>query len=120
MATLNTHYVTTPGPDTQATVDLYIDNPDALGGGSAPGDNSITTSMLQANSVTNEKIANGTIQASKLASGVIPTIPGNATTETPGLVKQAAAVGDVSAAPTQQEFNGLLAALRAAGVLATA
>lgn len=107
MSTLNTHYVTTPGPDTQATVDLYIDNPDALGGGSAPGDNSITTAMLQ----------NGAVTAAKIASGVIP---GNASTSTPGLVKQAAAVADISAAPTQQDFNGLLAALRTAGILASA
>lgn len=104
-------------PSGGAVEECYIEDlPD--GGGSTPGDNSITTSMLQANSVTNEKIADGTIQASKLASGVIPTIPGNATKETPGLVKQAAAVGDVSAAPTQQDFNGLLAALRTANIIA--
>ena len=109
MSTLNTHYVTTPGPDTQATVDLYIDNPDALGGGggSTPGDNSITTAMLQ----------NGAVTAAKIASGVIP---GNASTSKAGLVKQAAAVADISAAPTQQDFNGLLAALRTAGILASA
>lgn len=34
MATLNAHYVKEPGPDSQATVDMYIDNPDELGGGS--------------------------------------------------------------------------------------
>lgn len=114
MATLNTHYVTTPGPDTQATVDLYIDNPGALGGGgSAPGDNSITTSMLQAGAVTNDKIAEGTIQAAKLAPGVIPTAPGNATTETPGLVKQAAHVDGSDGA-------AIVAALVAAGLMASA
>lgn len=67
-------------------------------GGSTPGANTITTAMLQANAVTNDKIADGTIQAAKLASGVIPTIPGNATTATPGLVKMAAAVANVAAA----------------------
>ena len=36
----------------------------------------------------------------------------------PGVVKQAAAVADLSAAPTKEDFNGLLAALRASGVLA--
>lgn len=107
MSTLNAHYVTTPGPDTQATVDLHIDNPDALGGGSAPGDNSITTAMLQ----------NGAVTAAKIASGVIP---GNASTSKAGLVKQAAAISDLSATPTQQDFNGLLAALRTAGILASA
>lgn len=116
MPVRNLKYTSTK-PSGGAVEECYIDG--LPSGGSTPGDNSITTSMLQANSVTNEKIADGTIQASKLASGVIPTIPGNATKETPGLVKQAAAVGDVSAAPTHQDFNGLLAALRAAGVLAT-
>ena len=41
-----------------------------------------------------------------------------ATTETAGLVKQAAAVEDAESAPTKAEFNALLAALREAGVLA--
>ena len=67
-------------------------------GGTTPGDNSITTAMLQANAVTNEKIANGTIQAAKLASGVIPTPPGNATTAAAGVVKMATAVANVAAA----------------------
>lgn len=33
MATLNAHIVEEPGPDSQAVVDMYIDNPDELGGG---------------------------------------------------------------------------------------
>lgn len=33
MATLNAHIVKTPGPDTQATLDMYVDNPEDLGGG---------------------------------------------------------------------------------------
>lgn len=41
-----------------------------------------------------------------------------ATTEALGGVKQAAAVADAAAAPTQGEFNALLASLRAAGILA--
>lgn len=45
------------------------------------------------------------------------TLPA-ATTEALGGVKQAAAVADAAAAPTQTDFNGLLAALRAAGILA--
>lgn len=36
----------------------------------------------------------------------------------PGVVKQAAAVADLSTAPTKEDFNGLLAVLRASGVLA--
>lgn len=41
-----------------------------------------------------------------------------ATTAAAGVVKQAAAQADSAAAPTQAEFNGLLAKLRAAGILA--
>lgn len=41
-----------------------------------------------------------------------------ATTSALGGVKQAAAASDAAAAPTQEEYNGLLASLRAAGILA--
>lgn len=41
-----------------------------------------------------------------------------ATTSTLGGVKQAAAVADAAAAPTMEEFNGLLTALRNAGIIA--
>lgn len=41
-----------------------------------------------------------------------------ATTQAAGLVKQAAAISDLSGEPTQGDFNGLLAALRAAGLMA--
>lgn len=40
-----------------------------------------------------------------------------ATTEAYGTVKQAEAVADAESAPTQAEFNGLLAALRASGAI---
>lgn len=43
-----------------------------------------------------------------------------ATTKALGGVKQAAAVSDAAAAPTQEEFNALLQALRDAGILASA
>ncbi|WP_415859143.1 hypothetical protein [Edwardsiella ictaluri] len=36
-----------------------------------------------------------------------------------GAVKQSAAIPDLTAAPTQADFNGLLAKLRAAGVMAS-
>lgn len=49
--------------------------------------------------------------------GASYTLPA-ATTSTLGGVKQAAAVNDAAAAPTMEEFNGLLAALRSAGILA--
>lgn len=46
------------------------------------------------------------------------TLPA-ATTSALGGVKMAAAVADAGAAPTMEEFNGLLASLRAAGILAS-
>ena len=46
------------------------------------------------------------------------TLPA-ATKEALGGVKQAAAVADAAAAPTQEEFNALLTSLRAAGILAS-
>lgn len=45
------------------------------------------------------------------------TLPA-AITSALGGVKMAAAVADAGAAPTMEEFNGLLASLRAAGILA--
>lgn len=42
-----------------------------------------------------------------------------ATTTTAGTVKQAAAIADVTAAPTAEEFNALLNSLRDADILAT-
>ncbi len=52
------------------------------------------------------------------AAGPSYTLPA-ATTSALGGVKQAAAVADASAAPTQEEFNALLTSLRAAGILAS-
>ena len=46
------------------------------------------------------------------------TLP-NATTSVRGGVLQMAAIADLTAAPTQQDFNNLLVALRTAGMLAT-
>lgn len=48
--------------------------------------------------------------------GATYTLPA-ATTETLGGVKMAGPVSDVSAAPTQEEFNALLASLRTAGIM---
>ena len=51
-------------------------------------------------------------------AGATYTLP-EATTAALGGVKQAAAVTDVAAAPTMEEFNALLASLREAGILAS-
>ena len=48
--------------------------------------------------------------------GATYTLPA-ATTETLGGVKMDGGVSDVSAAPTQEEFNALLASLRTAGIM---
>ncbi len=51
-------------------------------------------------------------------AGTSYTLPA-ATTSALGGVKMAAAVADAAAAPTMEEFNSLLASLRAAGILAS-
>ena len=141
MAILRFKNVEDAPSDGQAVQLVHIDG--LPSGGSTPGNNTITTAMLQANSVTNEKIADGTIQAAKLASGVIPTLPGNASTAKAGIVKMATVVADVEAAdatstsstetvnPTEfaavvklaneckTRLNALLAAERTAGQLSS-
>lgn len=57
-------------------------------------------------------------QGPKGDPGATYTLPA-ATTAALGGVKQAAAVADAAAAPTKEEFNGLLTSLRAAGILAS-
>lgn len=47
----------------------------------------------------------------------IPAAPVAASTSTAGVVKKMAAIADLTAAPTMEDFNGLLAALRAAGLM---
>ena len=139
MAILRFKYVEDAPSDGQAVQLVHVDG--LPSGGSTPGDNTITTAMLQANAVTNEKIADGTIKAAKLASGVIQTPPGNASTATAGVVKMSTAVANVAAAdatstsstetvnPTEfaavvtlvneckAKLNALLAAERTAGQL---
>lgn len=63
--------------------------------------------------------------APRVGEGVLPTPqvpasePAAATLTTRGTVYKVADVGDVGGAPTQAQFNALLAALRAAGVMAS-
>lgn len=61
-----------------------------------------------------------------ISTGGVPTtvpstsdVPVAATTSTAGTVKQMSAITDLTAAPTQADFNGLLAKLRTAGILAS-
>lgn len=80
-------------------------------GSSTPASNSITTDMLQ----------DGAVTKAKIASGVIPeayTLPA-ATTGALGGVRQAAHVASAAGENvTKAEFEALLDALEASGVLA--
>lgn len=58
-------------------------------------------------------VAIGTTGTTAMAGNKIPTA-----TERGGVLQQTA-VTDAAAAPTQQDFNGLLAKLRTTGILAT-
>ncbi len=71
-------------------------------------------------SVENELAAHG-VSLAKLKTAAPAATAANVPTATitvAGTVLQAAARADVAAAPTQAEFNDLLAKLRAAGILA--
>ncbi|MBT9685145.1 head fiber protein [Pseudoflavonifractor sp. MCC625] len=69
--------------------------------------------------VKNEQVGPQGPEGPQGPAGPSYTLPA-ATTSALGGVKQAAAVNDAAAAPTQEEYNALLASLRAAGILASA
>lgn len=126
MATRNIHFVTAPGPGSQATEDVYADN--LPSGSTTPANGSITKAMLAA-----------AVQASLgKADTALQSVPAAGTAL--GGVRQAAAVANVASpdaavaageAPTKAEFdklvaeanenkrqlNALLAAMRASGFL---
>ncbi len=117
---MNAHIETDAGPDTQHTVRLHIDNPDALGGGGEQYE--LPTADVSTLGGVKVSVANlGGMNAvdTYINDGVVKGRVPNAGASTPGLVKQAEAIADLSAAPTQEDFNGLLAKLRACGVLAS-
>lgn len=60
------------------------------------------------------------LNATQLTTGTVPVarLP-NATTSARGVVLQGVAVANAAAAPTQAEFNALLASLRTSGAIAT-
>lgn len=91
---------------------IALVNPDGTpwtgGGGSAEITNG---------SITTEKIADDAVTADKIADGVIPTVPGAATTSAQGLVKKASATNAVASAdataaaedaPTKAEFDAVV------------
>lgn len=105
-----------PDPNAAVAEVVFVDDSgkptDAPGGGSGE---------LDDGSVTTSKLADGAVTSEKIASGVIPeeyVLPA-ASSSALGGVKQGSAISDISAAPTQTDFNGLLAVLRATGILAS-
>lgn len=89
-----------------------------------------TTPLPQTSPLIQELLAAGFLRMSADAT-VLLTPAGNAytlagvqvqaaTTTTYGTVKQSAFVPNAAAAPTKAEFDGLLAALKNAGLMATA
>lgn len=91
---------------------IALVNPDGTpwtgGGGSAE---------ITDGSITTAKIADDAVTADKIADGVIPTVPGAATTSSQGLVKKASgttavaspdAVAAEGAAPTKAEFDAVV------------
>ena len=86
----------------------------------ADGENSVVLPNAMWNG---PKDGNGVAELRIAYVGPIPagptyTLPA-ATPEALGGVKQAPAIPDIGAAPTQQDFNGLLASMRTAGILAS-
>lgn len=111
MATRNIHFVTEK-PDGVPVEDVYADNLPS-GGSATVGDGSITTQKLADDAVTADKIADGVIPAAY----VLPA----ATTGALGGVRQAAHVASAAGDNvTQAEFEALLDALEAAGIVAGA
>ncbi len=105
-----------PDPNAAVAEVVFVDDSgkptDATGGSAEVEDGSITT----------DKLADDAVTAAKIAPGVIPTayvLPA-ASSAALGGVKQGSAISDLSAAPTQADFNNLLAVLRATGLIASA
>lgn len=101
----------------------------ASGESTAPGANSITSAMLAAGAVntaaigdgqvTGAKLAAKTVTKDKIADGVIPTVPAAPTwANISGKPAPAAAIADLTAAPTADDVNKILAVLRTAGFVA--
>lgn len=114
---------TASGGSIGAVVQELADNCPEGGGSTVVVDSTLSKSGQAADAKATGDALNGkaltthTHTASQITD--LPAAPGNATTATAGLVKQAAnvaaAAGDT---PTKAEFDGLLTALKDAGIMA--
>lgn len=105
MSTMNAHIVEQPGSETQHTVDLHIDNPDALGAGGEQ--------------YTLPAATTSAIGGVKKASAVAAVAAADSTAAAADTVTKAEfdkVVAEVN--EIKRQFNALIAAGKAAGWLA--
>ena len=107
-----------------AVVQELADNWPESGGSTVVIDNTLSKTGQAADAKATGDALNGkaptthTHTASQITD--LPASPGNATTATAGLVKQAGAVAAAAGdTPTKAEFDSLLTALKNAGIMAT-
>lgn len=115
---------TASGGSIGAVVQELADNWPEGGGSTVVIDSTLSKSGQAADAKATGDALNGKAPATHThtASQItdLPAAPGNATTATAGLVKQAAAVEAAAGeSPTKAEFDGLLTALKNAGIMAT-
>ena len=115
---------TASGGSIGAVVQELADNWPEGGGSTVVIDSTLSKSGHAADAKATGDALNGKAPATHThtASQItdLPAAPGNATTATAGLVKQAAAVAAAAGeAPTKAEFDSLLTALKNAGIMAT-
>ena len=115
---------TASGGSIGAVVQELADNWPKGGGSTVVVDSTLSKSGQAADAKATGDALNGkaltthTHTASQITD--LPAAPGNATTDKAGLVKQAAAVAAAAGeSPTKAEFDGLLTALKNAGIMAT-
>ena len=114
---------TASGGSIGAVVQELADNWPEGGGSTVVIDSTLSKSGQAADAKATGDALNGksptthTHTASQITD--LPAAPGNATTATAGLVKQAEAVAAAAGeSPTKAEFDGLLTALKSAGIMA--
>lgn len=115
---------TASGGSIGAVVQELADNWPEGGGSTVVIDSTLSKSGQAADAKATGDALNGKAPATHThtASQItdLPAAPGNATKATAGLVKQAEAVADAAGeSPTKAEFDGLLTALKNAGIMAT-